>query len=189
MYFKIRGLNIFHWWNNPSADYIDKTIIEEIIRGLVLITTKDTTRPRVYYYFNKERLLQVYEKYGNIKNKTLKKVCGKYSLWKGWFKEYKGTLKQEYLSLKLERMSNVVDEFADKFGSLEEEEIPQFIRPRDALKYFPQYKNRDYVSQKLRAYAEDGTFKKNVDYIEVKDHKLYHVESLKKISPLRDVIE
>ena len=29
LYFSIRGLNFFHWWNNPSLDIIDKVFIRE----------------------------------------------------------------------------------------------------------------------------------------------------------------
>ena len=34
LYFSIRGLQIFHWWNNPSLDIIDKKFIEDIKKDL-----------------------------------------------------------------------------------------------------------------------------------------------------------
>jgi hypothetical protein len=59
MYYQIGGLNIFHIWNNPSVDMIDRPFIEDRVKGLIFLTTKDTKRPRVYYFFRKKDLLKI----------------------------------------------------------------------------------------------------------------------------------
>lgn len=117
MYYSIRGLNIFHWWSNPSVDMIDKPFLKDRVKGMFLITTKSTDRPRIYYYFEKARLLQIYEKYGNLDIKTIRKVRKKYSLYRGWFKDYKGFLKQPYLDKKNPRMVDKVKDFLLKYGT------------------------------------------------------------------------
>lgn len=116
LYLSIRGLNIFHWWNNPSLDMIDKHFIEEKIKGVIYIVTKDRDRPRVYYYFRKKDLLKLWDKYGNLKLQTLKKYRKEYAYYKGWFRDYTGFLKKDYLEKKNQRMSDKVDEFFDNYG-------------------------------------------------------------------------
>jgi hypothetical protein len=86
LYFSIRGLKIFHWWNNPSIDMIDKPFIEERIKGLIYIATKDADVPRVYYFFRKRELLRIWEKYQSLKLPLLKKIARQYAYYKGWFR-------------------------------------------------------------------------------------------------------
>jgi len=116
LYFAIRGLNIFHWWNNPSIDMLDKHFIKERIKGVIYITTKDRNRPRVYYYFRKEDLLKMLEKYGNLELRTIKKIRKEYAYYKGWFKDYKGNLLKSYLDKKGHRMNEKVDDFFMNYG-------------------------------------------------------------------------
>ena len=120
LYLSIRGLRIFHWWNNPSLDILDKHFIEERIKGVIFIATKETKRPRVYYYFRKKDLLKMWEKYGNLKLNLLKKVKKQYAYYKGWFKDYNGPLKAAYMLKKNKRMDVKVDGFFDKYGLAEE---------------------------------------------------------------------
>jgi len=117
LYYSIRGLNIFHWWSNPSVDMIDKPFIKDRVKGLFLITTKDINKPRIYFYFKKSKLLQIYEKYGNLDIKTIKKVRGAYASYRGWFKDYTGFLKQDYLNKKNPRMVDKVRDFVLKYGN------------------------------------------------------------------------
>jgi len=120
LYLSIRGLRIFHWWNNPSLDILDKHFIEERIKGVIYIATKETKRPRTYYYFRKKDLLKLWEKYGNLKLNLLKKVKKQYAYYKGWFKDYNGPLKAAYMLKKNKRMDVKVDGFFDKYGLGEE---------------------------------------------------------------------
>jgi len=120
LYFAIRGLNIFHWWNNPSIDMLDKHFIKERIKGVIYITTKDRNRPRVYYYFRKEDLLKMLEKYGNLELRTIKKIRKEYAYYKGWFKDYKGNLLKSYLDKKGHRMNEKVDDFFLNYGQGED---------------------------------------------------------------------
>lgn len=117
LYYAIRGLNIFSWWNNPSLDMIDKPFIKDRLTGLFFITTKSVDRPRIYYYFKKESLLQILEKYGDLDLRTLNKVKGKYSVYKGWFKDYSGFLKKHYSDKKENRMLEKFTNFKRLFGS------------------------------------------------------------------------
>ena len=118
LYYSCRGLNIFHWWNNPSVEMIDKPFIKDRVKGFILITTKDVNRPRVYYYFTKNSLLKILEKYKNLDIKTISKVKNKYALFKGWFKDYNGDLKMDYLDKKNPRMLEKVDDFVSKYGDV-----------------------------------------------------------------------
>jgi hypothetical protein len=117
VYYTIRGLNIFHWWSNPSLEMIDKPFIKDRVTGVFLITTKSMDRPRTYYYFKKEKLLQIFKKYNNLDYETLNRVKKKYASYKGWFKDYTGVLKQPYLDKKNPRMDEKLLEFKAKFGT------------------------------------------------------------------------
>lgn len=116
LYFSIRGLRIFHWWNNPSVDYIDKVFIEERLKGVIFIFTKDKKRPRLYYYFRKRDILALYERVGDLKLRTLKKHARRYAYYRGWFLPYNGRLWAEYLKKKDERMAEKVEEFFAEYG-------------------------------------------------------------------------
>lgn len=123
LYYSCRGLNIFHWWNNPSVDIIDKPFIKDRVKGFILITTKDKNRPRVYYYFTKNALIKIFEKYKNLDIKTIKKVKGKYASYKGWFRDYQGSLREDYLAKKNPRMIEKVDDFVGKYGDKESDNL------------------------------------------------------------------
>lgn len=117
LYFSIRGLRIFHWWNNPSAEMLDKPFIEECVKGLILVFTKEVKRPRLYYYFTKDDLLSLLEDQGNLKLRTLKKHAKKYAYYRGWFKDYTGPLLAAYKEKKQDRMEQKVDDFFAEYGT------------------------------------------------------------------------
>lgn len=116
LYLAIRGLNIFHAWCNPSVEMLDKVFIEERVKGLVYVLTKDVDRPRIYYYFTKKGLLKMLEEQGNLKQKTIKDFGEKYAMYKGWFRKYEGHLLEPYLAKKESRMNTKVNEFFDTYG-------------------------------------------------------------------------
>jgi len=117
LYLAIRGLRIFHWWNNPSIDMIDKQFIEERIKGMIYIATKDMDRPRLYYYFTKQDMLKIWEKYGNLKLNLLQKIKKEYACYRGWFKAFPDCdLLREYLEKKESRMDEKIEEFFDMYG-------------------------------------------------------------------------
>lgn len=119
LYWSIRGLRIFHWWCNPSIDVIDKPFIEERVKGVIYVATKDINRPRIYYYFRKEDLLSIWRKYQNLKLDLLKRICKKYCYYKGWFKAYNGELLAAYEAKKESRMDEKVEAFTQKYGVAE----------------------------------------------------------------------
>ena len=125
LYFKNRGQNIFHWWNNPSLEMIDKEFIQERIKGMIYIATKDSNRPRIYYYLRMDDLLNLYEYAAKNNQKLtlpfLKKNVKRFAYAVGWFKEYKGRFAKEYFDrLKPEGMMAHSLEFKEKYGERKE---------------------------------------------------------------------
>jgi len=116
LYYSIRGLQIFHWWCNPSLDMIDKALVKERIKGLILCSTKSIDKPRLYFYFRQRELLQILEKYNNLDLGLLNRVAGKYAYYRGWFRDYTGHLRSAYRDKKLNRMVEKVDQFAETYG-------------------------------------------------------------------------
>jgi hypothetical protein len=98
------------------VDIIDKPFIKDRVKGFILITTKDNDRPRIYYYFTKASLIKILDKYKNLDIKTINKVKKKYAVYRGWFKDYNGDLKIDYLNKKNPRMIEKVDDFFNKYG-------------------------------------------------------------------------
>lgn len=121
LYLSIRGLRMFHWWNNPSLDMIDKHFIEERIKGVIFINDKADDRPRLYYYFRKIDLLRIWDKYGNLKIKLLSQIKKEYSYYRGWFRQYVGPLTEAYLDKKTGRMNDKIDHFFERYSSRGEE--------------------------------------------------------------------
>lgn len=160
LYYSCRGLNIFHWWNNPSVDMIDKPFIKDRVKGFILIVSKDVKRPRAYYFFTKENLLRILDKYGDIELKTIRKVRKKYSSFKGWFRDYDGRLKKPYLDMKNPRMLEKVDEFQEKYGK-EVNGFTEEYYPSRKVALLTGYKS-SYVAElcKKGFLVEDEDFKK-----------------------------
>jgi hypothetical protein len=121
LYMAIRGLNIFHMWCNPSLDMIDKHFIQERIKAIILCPSK-TKGARVYFYFKQSAILEILKRYDTLTIETLKRVRRKYCLYRGWFKEYKGILKQPYLKIKGNRMVEKVEIFHDKYAEVSDKE-------------------------------------------------------------------
>lgn len=118
-YNQIRGLNIFHIWNNPSADMLDRPFIKERIKGFIYIFTKDVEpKPRLYYYFTKKALLRLYDKTkGDLSFDTMDKHAPQFATWRGWFHSYQGKLWSAYSKKKDEKMDVAVETFANRYGN------------------------------------------------------------------------
>jgi len=121
LYFQIRGLRIFHWWSNPSADILDKPFIQERIKGLVFIYTKSTNRPRSYYYFTKTALLEIWAKEKRLSHDILDKHCEK-AMFRGWFKAYQGKLLEPYNNKKEDKMLFAIEKFFNAYGKVDSKE-------------------------------------------------------------------
>ena len=117
LYLANRGKNILHIWCNPTIDYLDKLFINDRVTGVIFVATKSIDRPRLYYYFTKQKLLELYEKEENLKLQTLNKNRYKYAMYCGWFKAYNGVLLKEYLEKKDSRMEDKSLSFKEKYGS------------------------------------------------------------------------
>ena len=119
LYYSIRGEQIFHIWNNPSLDIIDRKIIDDIIKGVICIVSKEKNRPRKYYYFRKEDVLRIWDKYESLSIRILKKVASQYAFFQGWFKNYDGKLLEAYRAKKQTRMDSKIDLFHEKYAEQE----------------------------------------------------------------------
>ena len=117
LYLAIRGTNIFHWWNNPSLDIIDKFFIQEKINAIIYIFTKDKYYPRLYYVFTKKSILKIFEKNKNkLTLKILKDSANKFAEYQGWFNKYDGPLWAAYTEKKKRRMVVKIDDFFTKYA-------------------------------------------------------------------------
>lgn len=115
LYMSIRGLNIFHVWDNPSAEMIDKAFIKERVKGLILIYDKSPER-RTYWFFKAETLTKIFERIGNLDLATLIKNRH-LAYYQGWFRPYSGKLLEAYLTKKNKRMEDKVDTFHKAWGT------------------------------------------------------------------------
>lgn len=149
---QIRGLNIFHWWNNPSGDMLDKPLVEERLKGLIYIDDKSEDRPRIYYYFAKKALLEIWDKEKSLKHSVLKNYKN-LAFYKGAFSKYTGKLLEPYLLEKNKKMGVAIEEFAqfmgDERAKVQPEEItqeePEEIKQQEQQKKEIQIlANRDY---------------------------------------------
>lgn len=128
LYMNIRGLNILHWWNNPSVEMLDKPFIEERVKGMIFILTKSKDKPRVYFYFTKDGLLRLLEEQGNLKKRTIAKHGHQYAYYVGWFKDYTGPLLAAYSVMKGDRMMEKVRDFRDEFAPTEKMSVAAYAK-------------------------------------------------------------
>jgi len=110
-----RILGGLHLWCNPSIEYLDKFFVQERIRGVFFVYTKDVNRPRKYYFFTKKAILEMLEANKKLTHGSLKKYAKKYAYYRGWFKEYKGPLLQSYMTHKAESASEISSSFYEKY--------------------------------------------------------------------------
>lgn len=115
LYMKIRFLNGFHWWNWPVLRTLDSRFVEERINGVFFCYTKEQHAPRKYAYFPKSAILRLLEKNKRLSFDVLKASIEKYALFQGYFRDYTGKLKKDYLEVKHKAGFDAVDEFTDEF--------------------------------------------------------------------------
>lgn len=175
LYFAVRGLNIFHWWNNPSIDMIDKPFVKERLKGLFLITTKSMTKPRLYYYFNQNGIIRILDKYKNLEFKTIYKVRKKYAVYQGWFKDYNGHLKKDYLNKKNNRMKEKVEEFFKSYGKGLVSDNKEYIYTVGRLAELTKY-STNYIHK----FVVEGILKPKIHYNDEMPKK-YNNEAIKEI--------
>lgn len=112
---KVRYSNIFWLLVNPSARYIDRSLIEdEVVKAVIVIRDKSKTKPRrvaVYLLRDLIRMLNKDVKL-TLDNLRSKKVIRKYAFGTSWFKKYDGVLAVEYDKKKEARTLDIHDMFA-----------------------------------------------------------------------------
>lgn len=153
--FEIRGLNIFHFWSYPSVDIIDKPFIEEIIKGLIYINDKSQDRPRLYYFFTKKALLEIWEKEKKLTHNILDKYKKKKAYYRGWFRPYKGKMWESYQELKKQKMFSAVEQFWK--GMVEEQKRYTSSQAAEAMGY-----SFDYFKELF--YHTKNKLQEGVDY-------------------------
>lgn len=173
LYLAIRGLQIFHIWNNPTATLFPRVFIEERIKGMIYIFTKDKDRPRLFYYFTKSNMLKMYDECkGVLNHRNIKKLAKKYALYRGWFREYKGKLLKDYQEKKISRMDTKVEDFFDKYGR------------DDMLNTSEVARELGVVPSTIRVWSEEmgGLLIPDVDYtVTAAGHKRFNVLAVDKI--------
>lgn len=116
LYFKIRGLQALHIWNHPSLQMIDRAFIQERINGVFFCIDKSTDRPRRYFFFRKQDILSMLDKYKSLNLDILKAHGQSYAYYMGFYGKYKGTLMERYSSIKSNGMDDAIKEFQKKYG-------------------------------------------------------------------------
>lgn len=116
LYFKIREEGFLHVWDHPSPNNIDMEFIRERVNGLFLCFDKRTDKPRRYFFFPKERLLEYLETHDKLSTRGLLKNASKYASYRGSFLAYEGPLLAPYQAQKKEGMREAIGEFAAEWG-------------------------------------------------------------------------
>jgi len=174
LFYSNRGANIFHWWNNPSIDMLDKSFINERIKAVVYIKTKTVNLPRLYYFFWQKDIKKIMEKYKTLDTNVLKKVCRKYAYYRGWFRDYNGDLKKPYLEQKNKRILDVIQDFHDTYSD-DTDSIPR-------SKLIKKLKINDNTMRNYENKMEElGLLVEDQDYeVNVAGRKLYNGASVEK---------
>lgn len=122
-YMANRGLKIFHIWGNPSIKVMDKDLIKERVDALIYIpmNSKNIKDYRNYYYFKKDKVLDILEKEKSLDLKTVHKYRNTKAKYRGWFEENTGRLRKEYDKKKENKMEESTIDFSSKYGETEEE--------------------------------------------------------------------
>lgn len=182
LYFKIRGMNIFHIWCNPSLDMIDKPFIKEIVNGIIYVShvqPPTSKHPRYYYYFKQADVLKIYEEFGKLDLDVFKqvKVRKRYCYFRGWFHDYQGVLKEEYSSLKKARMLDEIKRFKKDFGTTQEALADVDSEGRGLMSTGQLAKIVGRHPQSIRNYCKAGIFKEN-------EHFIYSMSGLRRFKPV-----
>lgn len=117
LYFKIREEGFLHFWNHPSPNNIDLEFIRERVNGLFLCIDKSVKRPRRYYFFTKDRLLDFLERFKFLGTRNLIRYANEYAVYRGSFCAYKGDLLEEYKKNKKEGMRQAINDFSSQYGN------------------------------------------------------------------------
>jgi hypothetical protein len=155
LYLAIRGKRAFHWWNNPSLDYIDRVFLEERVKFVVFCFSKGA-HVRKYRLFTKDNLLRMLDREGDLRLYTLRKHGHKYAAYEGWFKAYSGPLWGDYLGKKEDRMDEKLLDFNAKYGL---EDVQSVLQAASRLGV------SDKLLKRALVWAADaGKISKGVDY-------------------------
>jgi len=125
LYMKNRALNIYHIWCNPSAEQLDRFFIKEKIKGIFFCASKDSIM-RPYYFIPRQKMLKILDKYKSLGEDVIRRVVKEYALYKGWFRDYHGKIREEYKSKKLEVTKDVSEEFVNKWSKQNQDNTTEY---------------------------------------------------------------
>lgn len=124
LYMKIRFLRFFHIWCWPSLRSVDRRFVEERVNGIFFCYTKEKNKPRRYAYFSKSAILSLIEEEILLNYHNLRKYKDTKATWLGYFRDYNGPLKNEYLASKHQSGYDTVDDFYDLFSNNSSKSVP-----------------------------------------------------------------
>lgn len=117
---KVRYSNFFWCLVNPSANYIDKSLIlDEVIKGVLVIRDKMKTRPREVILYTQDDLVRMLTD-GlplTLSNLRSKNTMRKYGFLLSWFRSYTGVLKEAYDQKKAQRTGDIHEMFAQEYSN------------------------------------------------------------------------
>lgn len=116
LYMTNRVFQLLHIWCWPSLNLLDQAFVQERIKGVFFIATKEKKRPRRYVYYPRSALLKMLEDNLRLTHHTLKKAASKYGYFLGWFRKYEGPLLDAYRSIKLESAGAIDEGFHEKYA-------------------------------------------------------------------------
>lgn len=113
LWFSFRDKEWFIWLNNPSADYLDKELVQgDLVNFFVFIHAKQAR----YYLFTRKQLQDLFSAFGSLSSKVIKKHGKRFASWDGWFRKYSGQDWDDYLVRKRSRIDNKLDDYIAKYG-------------------------------------------------------------------------
>jgi len=174
----IRGLNVFHIWCTPNIGRIQSDFIDETFNSIIFVFTKDNSRPRLYYFFDRKAIDNMRKKEGTPKVKVkitldlLRRVGKKYATYKGCFRLYNGKLWDSYLKLKETKIDETIDDFYKDFNDNE-------FRPAQMYKLVGL--TEPTGSRRLLKAIELGILVEGEDfYINPVGHKIFYKKGMEK---------
>jgi DNA-binding protein Fis len=139
--FGFRSKNYFLVFNNPSAEYLDKELINgDLINFFVFIHAKQHR----YYLFTRTQIQSFLSRFENLRPQTLKSYGDRFATFDGYFTKYVGDDWDRYLVLKNQRVEDKMDAYIEKYAG--------------GVRYSLQ-KGADYLGihrQTLRKYLDDA---------------------------------
>lgn len=123
LYMINRAAGIMHHWCWPNLKGIHNDFINERVKGVFFIYTKQKFKPRRYVFYPKDHLMKMLELGISLNSFNLKKHRKKYGYFIGCFTKYDGSLQEGYLKNKTDSILEISKSFADKYSGKKEKSV------------------------------------------------------------------